>query len=79
MKRLYLRLVALRANLLLFFAEIDADDAVRISREACEEHSRATGWQEITAGKLASAQRDHARAVQAIERHDRHRELGIAS
>lgn len=77
LRRLYLQAVAAWLDLIVFFAEVDSDAAVRTLNAAEDELTRSLGWADITAGRLQTARREAARAQQAIARHDRHVELGI--
>lgn len=77
MKRLYLLTVAAWLDLQVFAAEIRAHDAARISAEAEKEVERAAGWLRVHSAALATGKARRRIADLALQRHDRHRALGI--
>ena len=79
MKRIFLQLVAAYHDLLVLAAELRAHDARTVFECAQVELYRAHGWTEIMDERMATARRKADLAYAKVARHDRHRELGIAS
>lgn len=78
MKRAYLTLVLAWLDFKVFLASIHADSAVHTAADAEDEVDRACGWLKVRAGQLQAAQAKQRLALLALQRHDRHEELGIA-
>ena len=77
MKRLYCMLILWLAEWREVLAEVRAHDANRVAEDAEKELERASGWREVMRKKLDKAKDKTDRAQLALQRHDRHVELGI--